>query len=202
MNAIVSELGISQRELAERLGVSEGRVSQILSGSSGLTLSTLASFGWATGLRFDLVPRPAQAELGEQAAEQLDWLPRLRELALKATAAPEEDWSPRQRERSPAAHRFVSSRRVRTTQRRGVQAVPRNERHVVPSPEGGWDIKAPNAGRSSGHFDRQSDAIDRARQIVGNTGGGEVVIHNRDGRVRDSDTVPPGRDPFPPRDKK
>ena len=29
-----------------------------------------------------------------------------------------------------------------------------------------------------------------------------VTIHGRDGRIRDSDTVAPGRDPFPPRDKK
>jgi hypothetical protein len=28
------------------------------------------------------------------------------------------------------------------------------------------------------------------------------VIHRPDGRIRDSDTIPPGRDPFPPRDKR
>ena len=80
--------------------------------------------------------------------------------------------------------------------------MPRNERHVVPNSDGGWDIRAPGADRSSGHFDRQSEAIDRARTIVRNTGGGEVVIHDRGGRVRDSDTVPPGNDPNPPRDRK
>jgi len=76
----------------------------------------------------------------------------------------------------------------------------RNERHVVRNPDGGWDVKAPGADRSSAHKDTQADAIDRAREIVGNSGGGEVVIHGRDGRIRDSDTVPPGHDPFPPRD--
>jgi hypothetical protein len=35
--------------------------------------------------------------------------------------------------------------------------------------------------------DTQAEAIDRARQIVGKAGGGEVVIHRRDGRIRDSD---------------
>ena len=35
-----------------------------------------------------------------------------------------------------------------------------------------------------------------------NSGGGEVRIHRRDGKIRDSDTVAPGNDPFPPRDKK
>ena len=78
----------------------------------------------------------------------------------------------------------------------------RNERHVVPNPDGGWDVKAPGADRASAHKDTQGEAIDRAREIVGNSGGGEIVIHGRDGRVRDSDTVAPGHDPNPPRDKK
>jgi hypothetical protein len=82
----------------------------------------------------------------------------------------------------------------------GGNEMPRNERHVVPDPDGGWDVKAPGGGRSSGHFPTQEKAIDRAREIVRNTGGGEVVIHDRGGRVRDSDTVPPGNDPNPPRD--
>ena len=76
----------------------------------------------------------------------------------------------------------------------------RNERHVVPNPDGGWDIVKPGASRSSGHLDSQGDAIDRARDIVRNDGGGEVVIHRPNGQIRDSDTVPPGHDPFPPRD--
>ncbi len=78
----------------------------------------------------------------------------------------------------------------------------RNERHVVPNPSGGWDVKKPNSQRSSSHQNTQSEAISRARHIVGNSGGGEVVTHGRNGRVRDSDTIPPGNDPYPPRDKK
>ncbi len=80
--------------------------------------------------------------------------------------------------------------------------MPRNERHVVRNPDGGWDIKKPNSERSSGHTDTQREGIDRAREIVDRSGGGEVVIHRRDGRIRDSDTVPPGNDPNPPKDKK
>lgn len=63
-------------------------------------------------------------------------------------------------------------------------------------------MTAPNADRASGTHDTQAQAIDRARDIVRNTGGGEVVIHNRDGQVRDSDTIAPGNDPNPHRDKK
>ena len=80
--------------------------------------------------------------------------------------------------------------------------MPRNERHVVPNPDGGWDVVAPKAGRASVHVDTQGEGVDRARQIVHNTGGGEVVIHRPDGSIRDSDTVSPGHDPDPPRDKR
>lgn len=75
-------------------------------------------------------------------------------------------------------------------------------RHVVPNPKGGWDIKKPGSPRASKHTDTQKDAIDRAREIVRNQGGGEVRIHGRDGRIRDSDTIAPGNDPNPPRDKR
>jgi hypothetical protein len=78
----------------------------------------------------------------------------------------------------------------------------RNERHVTRSPGGGWDVRAPGATRSSGHFERKAEAEDRVREILGNAGGGELVIHDQHGRIIDSDTVPPGHDPFPPRDRR
>ena len=79
---------------------------------------------------------------------------------------------------------------------------PRNERHAVPNPQGGWDVEAAGSSRRSSHHDTQADAIDRAREIVGNSGGGEIVIHGRDGRIRDSDTVAPGNDPNPLPDRR
>lgn len=80
--------------------------------------------------------------------------------------------------------------------------MPRNERHVVPNPDGGWDVKKPGADRASTHHDTQREAEERAKEILGNIGGGEAVIHDRQGRIRDSDTVSPGNDPNPPRDTK
>lgn len=74
-----------------------------------------------------------------------------------------------------------------------------NSRHVVPNPNGGWDVKKPGATRSSAHADTQKEATDRANQIVGNSGGGEVRIHNRKGQIRDSNTIAPGNDPYPPK---
>lgn len=78
----------------------------------------------------------------------------------------------------------------------------KNDRHVVKNPEGGWDVKAPGAKRASAHEKTQGAAEKAAKKIVGNAGGGEVVIHGRDGKIRDKDTVAPGNDPHPPKDTK
>lgn len=78
----------------------------------------------------------------------------------------------------------------------------KERRHVVPNPEGGWDVKKPRSNHSSSHTKTQQEAVDRAREIVKNQGGGEVRIHGKDGKIRDSDTIAPGNDPNPPRDKK
>ena len=69
-------------------------------------------------------------------------------------------------------------------------------------PDGGWQVKAPGADRASSRHKTQADAIDRARDILAGNGGGELTIQGRDGQIRDSDTVPPGNDPNPPRDTK
>lgn len=76
------------------------------------------------------------------------------------------------------------------------------KRHIVKNPKGGWDVKKPGSGRASAHEPTQADAEARAKRILSNAGGGEAVTHDRKGRIRDQDTVPPGRDPNPPRDKK
>lgn len=78
----------------------------------------------------------------------------------------------------------------------------RNERHIVPNPNGGWDVRKPGAARASSHHNTQGEAETRAKDILSNTGGGEAVIHNRKGQIRDSDTVFPGNDPCPPKDTK
>ena len=75
-----------------------------------------------------------------------------------------------------------------------------HNRDVVPNPEDGWDVVKPHRERASSHEDTQSDAEKRAREIVHNAGGGEVRTHGTDGKIRESDTVPPGNDPNPPRD--
>ncbi len=76
-----------------------------------------------------------------------------------------------------------------------------NDRYVVKHPYG-WAVKKGGAERASGVFDTQAQAEVAAKQTVSNLGGGEVRIQGRDGRWRDSDTVAPGNEPFPPRDNK
>lgn len=68
--------------------------------------------------------------------------------------------------------------------------------HVVPAPQGGWDIKQSGAQRSSGHFDTKREAIDRARTLSNNQGT-ELVIHTKDGKIGHKDSN--GGDPFPPK---
>lgn len=77
-----------------------------------------------------------------------------------------------------------------------------NRRIVQRRPDGDWEVKKPGADRASAITSTQSTAIDRARDILGNDGGGELTIKGENGRIRDSDTVRPGNDPNPPRDKR
>lgn len=83
--------------------------------------------------------------------------------------------------------------------------VPASSRKVVAHPRPASrrsGLAGPGSSRASPHTDTQAEAIDRARKIVHNAGGGEVRIHGRDGKIRDSDTIAPRNDPKPPRDKR
>ena len=79
-----------------------------------------------------------------------------------------------------------------------------SDRYVVPNNErGGWDVKKERADRASAHTPTKKEAVDRARQIVRNQGGGEIRIENKQGRLIDSDTVRgPRHRESPKRDRK
>lgn len=77
----------------------------------------------------------------------------------------------------------------------------KNDRYVTKRPNG-WAVIGPGAERASEILPTQREAEERAKEVVGNLGGGEVRIQDRKGRWRDSDTVPPGNDPNPPKDTK
>ena len=48
------------------------------------------------------------------------------------------------------------------------------QRHVVPDGEGHWKVVGPHAERASATARTQAEAERRAKEIVGNAGGGEV----------------------------
>lgn len=67
---------------------------------------------------------------------------------------------------------------------------------------GKWYVRREGADRISGYYNTQAEAERAAKEMSANSGGGEVRIHSPEGQIRDSDTVAPGRDRFPPRDTK
>jgi hypothetical protein len=73
--------------------------------------------------------------------------------------------------------------------------------YYISKKDGDWNIKKEGAQRVSAVVSTQKEAEKLAKQFSANNGGGEVRIHGLDGKIRDSDTVAPGRDPNPPKDK-
>jgi len=67
-----------------------------------------------------------------------------------------------------------------------------NSHHVVPNPNGGWDVKKGGAEKASLHTDNKQDAIDRGREISRNQGT-EFVIHGQNGVIQSKDSH--GNDP-------
>lgn len=68
--------------------------------------------------------------------------------------------------------------------------------HVVPNPDGGWDVKRGGSERASSHHETKQEAIDAGRE-VSRSQGTELRIHNTDGKISSSDSH--GGDPNPPR---
>ena len=68
--------------------------------------------------------------------------------------------------------------------------------HVVPNPDGGWDVKKAGAERASKHSDTKQEAVEKGRQISQNQGT-ELYIHGKDGKIQQKDSH--GNDPYPPK---
>ena len=75
----------------------------------------------------------------------------------------------------------------------------RKNQHVVPTKDRKWGVKGEGNQRLTKKTNTQQEAINAAREIAKNQGS-EVVIHRRDGIIRDKDSY--GHDPHPPKDKK
>ncbi|MFA5837332.1 MAG: DUF2188 domain-containing protein [Bellilinea sp.] len=70
--------------------------------------------------------------------------------------------------------------------------------HVVPAPNGNWGVRGEGNSKITKETSTQAQAIEVAREIAKNQGS-EVVIHGKDGTIRDKDSY--GKDPCPPQDK-
>jgi hypothetical protein len=82
----------------------------------------------------------------------------------------------------------------------GEGAVMTEQRHVVKDGDD-WVVRKPGADRASARLDTQREADQRAAEILRNAGGGERITHGVDGKIRSKDTIAPGNDPNPPKDK-
>jgi hypothetical protein len=75
------------------------------------------------------------------------------------------------------------------------------DRTVSKQTDGTWANKRNDAQRASSKHATQKEAIGAARGMLGKQGGGELITKGVDGKIRSKDTIAPGNDPNPPKDK-
>ena len=75
----------------------------------------------------------------------------------------------------------------------------KKNQHVVPTSDGHWGVRGEGNSKLTRKAPTQSEAINIATNISKNQNS-EVVIHGRDGRIRDKESH--GNDPCPPKDEK
>lgn len=75
------------------------------------------------------------------------------------------------------------------------------DRTVSRRPDGTWENKRNDADKASSLHKTQKEAVQAAKEILNNQGGGELTTKGVDGKIRSKDTIAPGNDPNPPKDK-
>ncbi|MBI5491562.1 MAG: DUF2188 domain-containing protein [Deltaproteobacteria bacterium] len=76
-----------------------------------------------------------------------------------------------------------------------------NDRIVYRRDDGHWVNQKIGADRVSSAHETQKGATNAAKEMLKNQGGGELTIKGLDGKFRSKDTIAPGNDPNPPKDK-
>jgi hypothetical protein len=76
-----------------------------------------------------------------------------------------------------------------------------NTRMVYRRSDGDWVNKRNDSDRASSVHSTQKDALKAARENLINQGGGELITKGIDGKIRSKDTIAPGNDPCPPKDR-
>ncbi len=75
----------------------------------------------------------------------------------------------------------------------------RNNRTISQRPNGTWANTKDGAERASSVHPTQAQAVKAAREQLKSSGGGELKIKDEQGHIRAKDTVPPAKDPHPPK---
>jgi Uncharacterized protein conserved in bacteria (DUF2188) len=74
-------------------------------------------------------------------------------------------------------------------------------RSVFQRSNGDWVNKRNDAHRAGSIHATQGEAWGSARRMLHNEGGGELTVMGRDHRIVSKDTIAPGHDPNPPKDR-
>jgi len=77
----------------------------------------------------------------------------------------------------------------------------KQDRMVYCRDDGNWINKRNDSERASSVHCTQKAAEDAAREMLKHQGGGELTTKGRNGQIRSKDTISPGNDPCPPRDR-
>lgn len=75
------------------------------------------------------------------------------------------------------------------------------DRTISRRPDGTWENKRNDTERASSIHPTQQAALAAAKSMLQKQGGGELTTKGVDGKIRSKDTIAPGNDPSPPRDK-
>jgi len=66
---------------------------------------------------------------------------------------------------------------------------------------GKWNVKEEKKEKPLKQAKTQEKAIEEAKEEIKKSGGGELIIHGKDGKIIDKNTIPKGNDPCPPEDR-
>jgi hypothetical protein len=75
------------------------------------------------------------------------------------------------------------------------------DRVVSKRDDGKWANKRNDADKATSLHDTQKEAATAAKRNLQKQGGGELTIQGENGKFRSKDTIKPGHDPNPPKDK-
>jgi hypothetical protein len=64
-----------------------------------------------------------------------------------------------------------------------------------------WENKRNDADKASSLHRTQKEAEQAAKGMLKNQGGGELTTKAVNGKIRSKDTIAPGKDPNPPKDR-